>query len=294
MDTLVELTAAGTRTETDDAVKKALAELKRIDERLGYRNSLLDTLNRDLILKDRETYSLIRLSRDIHGASSGAFSLTLRPLLDAWGFTGLHPYREPTPAEFDAWKRSPSDKDIRLSDDGLTIELAEGMSVDLGGIAKGYAADRACETLKASGIGAGLVNAGGDITVFGSRTWKVGIKNPRSEGIFAVIPLKNKAIATSGDYERFFVRGAKRYSHILDPSTGMPARGWISATVVAETCVLADAWATALFVKGPEALGKVLEKRGIDWITVDDKGTVRASKNLQPYCPERIPGYTGS
>ncbi len=291
MDTLVELTAKGTQTKTDDAVKKAATELRRIDARLGYQNSLVDGLNRDRTLKDREASALIRLSRDIHDASSGAFSITLRPMLDAWGFTGLHPYRLPAPAEFDAWKRSPSDEKIRLLDDGLTIEVPESTMIDLGGITKGYAADRACKVMKASGIDTGLVNAGGDIMVFGGRTWKVGIKNPRSEGVFAVIPLQNKAIATSGDYERFFIRDSKRYCHILDAASGMPARGWISATVVAESCVLADAWATALFIKGPDVLGPVLEKKGIDWIAVDDKGNVKASRALKPYCPERIPGY---
>lgn len=292
MDTLVELTVKGQETKTDDAVGKAVQELRRINERLGYQNSLIDRLNRERTLKDREAYSLIRLSREIHDASYGAFSITLRPMLDAWGFTGLHPYRLPTPAEFEAWRKSPSDKEIRTLDDAMTIEIPEGMLIDLGGIAKGYAADRACEILKAAGIDTGLVNAGGDITAFGSRTWKVGIKNPGSEGIFAVIPLKDKAVATSGDYERFFVQGSKRYSHILDPANGLPAQGLISATVVAESCVLADAWATALFVKGPEALGPVLDKRGIGWITVDSKGNVKASGALKPYCPKRIPDYS--
>lgn len=288
MDTFVEMMAEGSEEKATVAMKKAADELKRIDTRLGYQNSLIDELNRNHTIRDGEVFFLIRRSREIHDESSGAFSITLRPALDAWGFTGLHPYRLPTPSEFDSWKKALTDADLQLFSDRSTIKTPPGMLIDLGGITKGYAADRACEAMKASGIETGLVNAGGDIMVFGDRTWKVGIKHPRGAGIFSVIQVRNRAIATSGDYERFFIQGSKRYCHILDPATGWPARVCISATVLAESCILADAWATALFVKGPDKLGALLEKKGIDWITVDEKGSIRTSSRLRPYCPERI------
>lgn len=289
MDTFIELLAEGPPELTDDAFSKALDELKRLDTRLGYQNSLIDGLNRSRTLKDREIYHLIRVSQEIHAASSGGFSITLRPILDAWGFTGLHPYRLPTEHEFALWKSRPSDEAIVLNPDGITIEIPEGVRIDLGGIAKGYAADRAAEVMRKSGVENGLVNAGGDIAAFGGRTWKVGIKHPRGPGIFATIPIKNRAVATSGDYERFFTEDETRYFHILDPATGRPARGYSSATIIADTCTEADAWATALFVKGPEPLADELEKRGMDWIVIDLQGRITASEPLREFCPDRLP-----
>lgn len=288
-DVFIELKATGTRDQAGEAMRKAIAELKRIDSRLGYRDSLIDDLNRRHLLKDREAYELLRVSREVHDASSGAFSVTLRPILDAWGFTGGRDFRIPAPGEFESWKRSGKDESIRLHSDGVTIEIPEGTRVDIGGTIEGYAADRACEVMKAEGIQTGLIDVGGEVSAFGSRVWKIGVKNPRGEGVFTVIPIRNRAIATSGDYERFFTAGGRRYSHILDPSDGMPARLGMSATVIADTCTLANAWAVALFVGGPERLGPVLDKKGMDWVFVDSRGTVTASRGVRPYCPGRIP-----
>ena len=289
MDTFVELLAEGSRNQAEKAFKEAIRELKRLDTRLGYENSLIDELNRSRTLKDREVYCLVRISKEIHASSSGGFSITLRPILDAWGFTGLHPHRLPTESEFAAWKSLPSDEAVSLSPDGVTIEIPKGLQIDLGGIAKGYAADRAAEAMKKSGIESGLVNAGGDITAFGERTWKVGIKHPRGPGVFTTIPVRNRSVATSGDYERFFVQNGIRYSHILDPATGRPARVLSSATIIADTGTDTDAWATALFVKGPQTLKDELEKRGMDWIAVDLEGNITTSGPMREFCPEKLP-----
>ena len=289
MDTFVELMAEDSHGQADAAFKDAIAELRRVDSRLGYQNSLIDELNSSHMLKDREVYHLIRLSQEVHDASSGGFSITLRPILDAWGFTGTHPYRLPTEDEFAAWKRLPSDHAIALDPDGLTIQTPEGTRIDLGGIAKGYAADRAAEAMKKAGVSNGLVNAGGDIAAFGERTWKIGLRHPGGTGVFATIPVRNRAVATSGSYERFFTVDGMRYHHILAPATGLPARGLLSATVLADTCAEADAWATALFVRGEESLGEELEKRGMDWIVIDQEGRVRASEALKEYCPDHLP-----
>ncbi len=289
MDTFVELMAEESRGQADAAFKDAIAELHRTDSRLGYHNSLIDELNSSHTIKDREIHRLVRLSRKIYDASSGGFSITLRPILDAWGFTGTHSYRLPAESEFAAWKRLPSDQAVILEKDGLTIRTPEGTRIDLGGIAKGYAADRAAEAMKKAGVSSGLVNAGGDIATFGVRTWKIGLRHPGGTGVFATIPVRNRSVATSGNYERFFVVDGIRYCHLLDPATGLPARGRLSATVLADTCAEADAWATALFVQGEERLGGELKKRGMDWIVVDQEGRVRASEALKEFCPDHLP-----
>ncbi|MFY9399080.1 MAG: FAD:protein FMN transferase [Desulfomonilia bacterium] len=289
MDTFVELLAEGTREQAEAAFKDAASELDRLDSRLGYRDSLVDELNSRHVVRDPEIYRLVKVSREVHDASERGFSITLRPILDAWGFSGLHPYRMPTADEFENWKRLPQDEAIRLVPDGITVETPENIRIDLGGIAKGYAADRAAKAMQRAGAAAGLVNAGGDIACFGERTWNIGVKHPKGPGVFAVVPLKDRAMATSGDYERFFVHEGERYHHILDPASGMPARGLISATVIADTCTEADAWATALFVRGPGRLAAELERRGMEWIVVDAEGMVTASPALKDLCPEKLP-----
>ncbi|HNY65323.1 MAG TPA: FAD:protein FMN transferase [Deltaproteobacteria bacterium] len=287
-DVFVKLTAQCGRESAEEAFKRAVDEIRRIDARLGYNNSLIDGLNRDHIVRDREVHMLLRVSKEVRDASSGAFSVTLKPILDAWGFTGSHPYRIPSEAEFSAWRKAPKDEAISLENDGVTVRIPAGMGIDIGGIIEGYAVDRAREEFLKSGCSTGLISVGGEVAAFGDRTWKIGIKHPRGEGVLAVVPLKNRAVATSGDYERFFLAGSKRYSHTLDPSTGWPARGVMSATVVAPTCTLANAWAVALFVAGPDRLGPVLDARGFDWIVVDGTGRVRTSRAMAACCPEGI------
>ncbi|MRR35427.1 FAD:protein FMN transferase [bacterium] len=124
---------------------------------------------------------------------------------------------------------------------------------------------------------------GGEVMAFGTRTWQVGIGNPRAPGLLAVIPLKARAVATSGDYERFFVHEGRCYCHTLDPATGYPSQILMSASVIAGNCTLANAWAVALFIRGHEMLGPVIDKLGMEWITVGKKGIIRASTALKKH-----------
>ncbi|MBN2297774.1 MAG: FAD:protein FMN transferase [Deltaproteobacteria bacterium] len=288
MDTIVEFKVAGDKKYAETAMKHALEELRRIDSTFGYQKSVLTELNALHSIRNQELYELIRFSLEINRASSGAFSITLRPILDAWGFSGTHAYQVPSEAEFEHWKSLPGDSDILLLEDGQAVKTHEGTLIDLAAVAKGYAADNAVKIMKNNKIAAGLVNAGGDIMAFGEKTWRVGIKHPRAPGIFATIPIRDKAIATSGDYERFFLKDGNRYCHILDPETGWPSQRYMSATVVAQSCAQADAWATALFVRGIEALEEVFSQQGMDWIVIDKDGKVSASQALKEYCPDHI------
>lgn len=288
MDTIVEIQTQGEETRARKAMNDAVDELGRIDSTFGYHDSLIRELNAKNIIRNKELYDLVRLSLQVHKASAGAFSITLRPILDAWGFTDTYPFRIPNPDEFDAWRSLPGDSGIVPGKDGETIQTRAGTRIDLGGITKGYAADRAARIMQEKGIQAGLINAGGDISAFGNRTWRIGIKHPRRPGIFATIPIKNRAIATSGDYERFFIEDGRRYCHILDPATGRPPHRYMSTTIVAKDCIDADAWATALFVKGIESLENVLIQKHMDWIVIDQEGKISTSPALKEYCPESI------
>lgn len=284
-DVFVDLKARGTRRATDEAFRRAMQEIRRVDARFGYKDSLITGLNENRLLKDREGYGLISLAKAVREASGGSFSVTLRPILEAWGFTGSHPCRIPAPGQFDSWKKAPQDEGVVLKADGVTVELPEGTGVDIGGLIEGYAGDRAREAMLSAGCDTGLVTVGGEVVAFGDRTWRIAVKDPRGEGVLGVIPLKNRAIATSGDYERFFFHRGRRFCHILDPATGWPAQGLMSASVIADTCTLANAWAVALFVAGPDRIGAVLERKGFDWVVVDRAGKIRTSPGMRGFFP---------
>jgi thiamine biosynthesis lipoprotein len=288
MDTIVEIMASGKQDEAMSAIDASHKELKRIDAKFGYNNSLVTKLNATNMAEDKELYEVIQYGMGINRLSQGSFSLSLRPILDAWGFSGTHTYRIPTEAEFIKWKNSNQDSGIHLGNDGATVTIDKGMGIDVGGLAEGYGVDKAVAVMRSMGMKTGLINAGGDILCFGKRTWRIGIKHPRKSGIIAVVPIKDKAIATSGDYERYFIQDGQRYSHILDPKTGWPAQKYMSVTIIAPTCIEADAWSTAVSVLGIEKAKSILEERGIEWMVIDLSGKVQASAYLKKYCPDRI------
>ena len=181
-------------------------------------------------------------------------------------------------------------RDLILDNAGSTVYLKrKGMLVDTGGIAKGYAADRAVETLKKQGIRAGIVAVAGDIKTFGlkpdGKPWKIGIRNPNAKNdkdeIFATVELTDMAISTSGDYERFFFADNKRIHHLLNPKTGYPAEACRSVSVIAKEGVLTDAFATGAFILGPDKGMKVLEGMGFGGIIVDNEGKSHLTPNMR-------------
>jgi thiamine biosynthesis lipoprotein len=161
------------------------------------------------------------------------------------------------------------------------------MRVDLGGIAKGHAVDRAMAILRAAGIDRAMVNAGGDTLIVGDRfgrPWIIGIRDPNNrDQVVLRLPLTDVAVSTSGDYERFFDQGGVRYHHILDPRTGDSARKMRSATVLAPNATRSDALSTTVFVLGVEAgLAMINKLEGVDAVVIANDGKVSYSKNLAP------------
>jgi thiamine biosynthesis lipoprotein len=150
-------------------------------------------------------------------------------------------------------------------------------------MAKGYAVGEAVNALKDNGVKNALVDAGGDVYVLGNKNgvpWRIGIKDPFGSGIIGVLEGSNMAVFTSGNYERFFMKDGVRYHHILDPQTGYPARGLASVTVISSDPVLADAWATAIFVMGEKKGIKAAEKISGKIILVNEKGRIYSSPEL--------------
>ncbi len=204
-----------------------------------------------------DTFEVIQKSVEFFEVSGGVFDITVFPLMKLWGFYEGEPHL-PRAEEIQSLLARVNVKQLTLNSKKREVSFqAAGMGIDLGGIAKGYACDRVVELLKKEGIDSALVNVGGTIAAFGNspdgKPWRVGILHPRDPTrTLRVITLVNEAIATSGDYENFFVVNGHRYSHILNPQTGYPAHQTVAVSVIAPSALLADVLSTSLFVLGPE------------------------------------------
>jgi thiamine biosynthesis lipoprotein len=249
-------------SEVEQALRDAEAELRAVEARMSVwlQESEISRLNRAAagteISLARETMDVLRAARDAHGQTEGAFDVTCGPLIELWKQAGGRG-RLPSQAQVDGARAASSWDWIELHD-GLAIKRRGEFRVDLGGIAKGYAIDRAVGVLRRSGAGAGLADVGGDLRCFGHPAdrdgWPVDIKDPFGSGTFGTLLASDVAVCTSGNYARFTVIEGERYSHIIDPRTGWPADATPSVTVIAADAMTADIWATALSVLGEDGL----------------------------------------
>ncbi|MEA1965562.1 MAG: FAD:protein FMN transferase [Candidatus Aerophobetes bacterium] len=255
MDTTVEITSI---PFDEKAVEKAFNIVKEVDALMNnYKiNSEISILNRQGENRVSPfTLKVIKKAINFSKLTEGAFDITCKPLLDLWRRAGREK-RLPSPQAIKEAASLVSYKDIML--EGNLVKFKKrGMEIDLGGIAKGYAVDKAVEILKKEGIRRVLVNAGGDLYALGkgpdNKKWAIGIRNPRHKGrIVRIIRVENKAVATSGDYQRYFFINEKRHSHIVNPHTGMTVENTpMSVTIIASDATTADALATGVFVLGP-------------------------------------------
>jgi FAD:protein FMN transferase len=222
-------------------------------------------------------------SMQVFRQSHGAFDPALGALDMLWGFSIQPP---PTTPPFpEAIKKAMANAHCLSHTAGGWVRDSAVCKLDFGGIAKGYAVDQGIRILQEHGIHNAIINAGGNLHVIGShgdRPWHIGIKHPRRPGgILGAIDLNGgESISTSGDYEHFFMYKGKRYHHILNPATGRPARGVQSATIVAPSGILSDAWSTALFVLGPAGL-PLIAKLGMQGLVVDAAGHLHMTPGMR-------------
>jgi len=271
LGTYVEITVNGLDYErANQAIDAGFAAISEVDRLLSSHrtDSELNRINaaagNGAIPVAIWTHECIKMAVDVGHQSEGAFDITCRPVLDLWGFVRKE-YRLPSQHELDSALPLVNYRDIILIADPVStsekssesskpvrfqIGLARiGMKLDVGGIGKGFAVDKAVEALQKSGVRMGLVKAGGDFRGFGGKIWRVGIADPVDWHCPIVeIDILDEAISTSGDYENFFEVNGRRYGHLVDPRTGMPVQHRHSLSVRATTCTLSDAWSTALFV----------------------------------------------
>jgi len=263
----------------------AIAEVKRIEEKYSrYRaDSVVARINAAAGAGwtdcDDETVALLNYAHTLHAASGGLFDITSGVLRRAWDFRRA---QLPSPAALAALRRLIGWP--RVQRDSGRIRLPErGMEIDFGGFGKEYAADRAAALLMEHGVRHGYVNLGGDMRFIGpqpdGQPWIIAIQDPRnSQNAIASIPVSRGALATSGDYERYFDLDGQRYCHILDPHSGMPVRHWQSVSVLAPLTIAAGSTATIAMLQQRDGLA-FLEGSGMAWLAVDHQGTVLRNDN---------------
>lgn len=268
----------------------AIREIQRIEKLISSWSDLSQTseINRNAGIKavkvDQELWHLIERSIAISKITDGAFDITYAAMDELWNFNSeTLPPKENIEAALD----KVGFEKVKLNKAKSTVFLPKvGMKIGFGAIGKGYAADRAKVLLLKDGFKAGIINASGDMNVWGTKpngeNWLVAIKNPMNKAkSFALMPIKNRAVVTSGDYEKFIEINGRRYSHIIDPRSGYPGEGIISVTVFAPKAELADALATAVFVMGIEtALNRINQLDEVECLIIDTEGGIHQSKGV--------------
>lgn len=287
MGTLVEFTIVDDDSDkAESAIAAAAVEMQRIEDAFtiyGDQPNAVKAFNASVpntpVALPDEVSQLLTLALKVKQQSGGAFDPSLGELNLLWGFSGDDAPSSPPP--------------IRAIEDAIPpahcieqqgkqwIRTDRRCLLDFGAIAKGYAIDRGIAILQQHGIQNALINGGGDIRLIGShgdRPWHIGIRHPRKKGgVIESLQLQGDiSIVTSGDYERFFIARGKRYHHLIDPKTGWPASKAQSATVMASSAALADAWSTALFIQGADGI-KMQQKMNRKALLVDANGKIHGS-----------------
>ena len=275
---------------------KALAEIRRLEALMTtWRDdSEISRVNaaagKAAVTVSPETLAVIEKSLWISGRSEGLFDITFEAMHGLWKFDQDLEEKIPSRAAVDKARKLIDYRKIKVDHDARTVMLERaGMRMSLGGIAKGYAVDAAARVLREEGLTAFFVQAGGDLFVAGRKPgdvpFRVGVRDPRGHDendYFAMLEVEDHAFSTAGDYERGFIKGGRRYHHIIDPRTGFPATASRSVTIWAKDAFTADAIDDAVFILGPEkglALVESLDDTGA--VIVDEHNKVWVSKRLE-------------
>ena len=273
------------------AIQAGFEEIRRIDGLMtDWRASPFEEINQKAgiapVEVSDEILFMVQEAAKISKLTDGSFDISYAGAGKLWDFKKSPPALPSDQEIRESLKRVGYSK-VQIDADKKTVFLPlKGMRIGLGGIAKGYAVDRAVQAIKDLGMKDFAVNAGGDLTVRGrkeGRLWWVGVRHPRSktENI-ALLPISNGTVVSSGDSERFFVVNGVRYCHVLNPRTGYPANECQGVTLIAKVAYLADAFATAVFVMGPSKGMQFIESQGhLEGMIVDANGHIHVSSGLQ-------------
>src|SRR5664279_249138 len=278
----------------NERIDAGVQEIQRIEELLTTFDEESETslINRyagmSPVKVSRETFELIERSLRISRLTQGSFDISYGSIdKRLWNFdTNMKAFPDKETAK--KMVRLINYRNIILDDENCTVFLKEkGMRIGFGGIGKGYAAERARYVMKSLGVKSGIVNASGDLTTWGlqpnGKAWTIGIADPNhSNQLFSYINVTNMAVATSGNYEKFAVINGKKYSHTIDPRTGLPVSGIKSVTIITLNAEIADAMATPVMVMGLKAgMNLINQMKDIEAIVIDNNNTVYASDNIR-------------
>tara|TARA_B110000503_G_scaffold143727_1_gene247683 strand:+ start:9 stop:995 length:987 start_codon:yes stop_codon:yes gene_type:complete len=289
-----EVTVVATSQENaDEYIAAAEAEIVRIENLISSwdEESETSSINRNAGRKatkvSTELIQLIERSIVISKLTDGAFDISYASMNQVWKFDGSM-LEKPSDTTILQSVKLIDFTAIEIDQESSTVFLKkEGMKIGFGGIGKGYAADKAKQLLESKGVKAGIINASGDMNTWGNKPngkpWEVAITNPLDKTkAFGLLPINNRAVVTSGNYEKYMVFDGVQYSHIIDPRTGYPATGIISVTVFAPKAELADALATSVFVMGIEfGINRIEQIPGVECIIVDELGKLHQTKNIK-------------
>ncbi len=273
------------KAKADSAITAAFTEIQRINDKYStyQKNNYIWNMNQiDTFMVDDETVYLLNMCDSIYNITEGRFDAAVGNLIKLIGFEGQSPHLPPQDS-IDMILSKTGWKNVDISQLPMLIKK-NGVAINFGGIAKGYAVDRAAELVHSFGFDVYMVNAGGEIQAKG-KDWAIGISHPRKQGdILGAVMLKDLSIATSGDYEQFFNSDEKRYSHIIDPVTGMPSNTCQAVSIVCDDCIFADGIATGIFLlgtkKGIEIINGIAD---IEALLVSADGEIFESYNFGSY-----------
>ncbi len=282
----------------NEMIDIGIQEIQRIEKLLTTfdNNSETNLINQSAgiapVAVCQETFDLIKRSIRISDVTQGAFDITYGSIdKRLWNFDQQ---MTELPDEKTAKKlvRLINYRNIILDEEKITVFLTkQGMRIGFGGIGKGYAAERARQVMKAVGVGSGVVNASGDLTTWGfqpdGKPWTIAIANPNfKDEAFSYMVISNMAVATSGNYEKYVTIGGKKYSHTINPKTGLPVTGIKSVTIISVNAEIADAMATPVTIMGVKAgLDMINQMKNIEAIIIDDNDNLYTSKNINLKVP---------
>lgn len=289
MDTYMTLTAYGDNAQK--GLDAAVDEINKIEQLVstGIDSSEISQINKNGAgTVSEDTGYLIERSKEIYDSTGGVFDITIYPIMQAWGFP-TEKYRVPEKDELTKLRGLMGADHVLYDAKKKEVSLdKEGMEIDLGGIAKGYTSSKVMDIFKKNGISSAVISLGGNVQTLNGKPdgsdWRVAVENPADTGSYiGVLSIKNKAVITSGGYERYFEQDGKTYHHIIDPSTGYPANnGLSSVTIVSDDGTLADGLSTSLFIMGPEKAEKYWKEHSdeFDTILVKDDGSILVSEGI--------------
>lgn len=294
MDTYMLLTGYGEKCQ--EAVDAAAEEIERLDNMLSVGNeeseiALINKNGSGTISED--TAIMLEESMSLFETTGGAFDITIYPLMEEWGFT-TQEYKVPDKETLEKLLQSVDTSAIQYDADTRTLTLADNQGIDFGGIAKGYASSRVMEIFEEYDLVSGMVSLGGNVQCYSTKTdgsaWRCGVANPYSEedgvSTLGVVSVVDKAVITSGGYERYFVdeETGKKYHHIIDPSTGYSAdNGLVSVTIVSDNGMLADGLSTSIFIMGLEKASDYWQEYGdaFDMILMSEDKEIYITEGLE-------------